>query len=33
MTTRELISVNVVGEKALTKVPKHEINYITDWVD
>lgn len=33
MTGDGLISVNVVGEKALTKVPKHEINYITDWVD
>lgn len=33
MTGDGLISVNAVGEKALTKVPKHEINYITDWVD
>lgn len=33
MTGDGLISVNVVGEKYLTKVPKHDINYITDWVD
>lgn len=33
MTNNGLISVNAIGEKALTKVPKHDINYITDWDD